>query len=206
MRGVAPERMSGMEGEEKRSRLRRSFTKEFKAEVVELVRASGKTVAEIARDMDLTESAVREWVRQADVDAGRREGLTTTDREELVRLRCAAPATSVYASSSPGLSDPRPGSSCCPNPGGASPAGTWRTSWALLWWPPERVRDILRVLLYEYDRVVYNAAPRTARVVRAAAGARLDKEVLVRPYPPPRVLFRTRTSRTWFPRTRPNPT
>jgi hypothetical protein len=50
----------------------------------------------------------------------------------------------------------------------------------------ERVRDIFRVLLYEYDRVVYYAARRTARVVRAAAGARLDKEVLVRPYPPPR--------------------
>lgn len=87
MRGVAPERMSGMEGEEKRQRLRRSFTKEFKAEVVELVRASGKTVAEVARDMDLTESAVREWVRQADVDAGRRDGLSTAEREELARLR-----------------------------------------------------------------------------------------------------------------------
>jgi len=71
-----------MTGAEKR--LRRSFTKEFKAE---LVRSTGKTVAEVARDMDLTESAVREWVRQADVDAGRRDGLTTTEREELARLR-----------------------------------------------------------------------------------------------------------------------
>jgi transposase len=41
----------------------------------------------VARDFDLTETAVREWVRQADVDAGRRDGLTTTEREELSQLR-----------------------------------------------------------------------------------------------------------------------
>ena len=41
----------------------------------------------MARDLDLTETAVREWVRQADVDAGRTEGLTTEEREELTRLR-----------------------------------------------------------------------------------------------------------------------
>ena len=41
----------------------------------------------MARDFDLTETAVREWVRQADVDAGRRDGLTTTEREELAQLR-----------------------------------------------------------------------------------------------------------------------
>jgi transposase len=68
-------------------RPRRSFSKEFKAEVVQLVRTSGKTIAAIAREMDLGETAVREWVRQADVDAGRREGLTTTEREELAALR-----------------------------------------------------------------------------------------------------------------------
>ena len=68
-------------------RPRRSFSKEFKAEVVQLVRSSGKTIAAIARDMDLGETAVREWVRQADVDAGRRDGLTTAEREELAALR-----------------------------------------------------------------------------------------------------------------------
>ena len=68
-------------------RPRRSFSKEYKAEVVELVRTSGKTIAAIARDMDLGETAVREWVRQADIDAGRRDGLTTTEREELAALR-----------------------------------------------------------------------------------------------------------------------
>jgi transposase len=68
-------------------RPRRSFSKEFKAEVVQLVRTSGKTIAALAREMDLGETAVREWVRQADVDAGHREGLTTTEREELAALR-----------------------------------------------------------------------------------------------------------------------
>jgi transposase len=69
------------------ARLRRSFTQEFKAHTVELVRTSGKSVGEICRDLDLTETAVRRWVAQADVDAGRRDGLTTTEREELSRLR-----------------------------------------------------------------------------------------------------------------------
>ena len=69
------------------ARLRRSFTPEFKAHTVELVQTSGKSVGEVCRDLDLTETAVRRWVAQADVDAGRRDGLTTTEREELSRLR-----------------------------------------------------------------------------------------------------------------------
>jgi transposase len=52
-----------------------------------LVRTSGKSVGEVCRDLDLTETAVRRWVAQADVDAGRRDGLTTAEREELSRLR-----------------------------------------------------------------------------------------------------------------------
>ncbi|MBV8985664.1 MAG: hypothetical protein JO248_14610 [Acidimicrobiia bacterium] len=42
---------------------------------------------QLARDFDLTESAVREWVRQADVDNASREGLTTEERQELAQLR-----------------------------------------------------------------------------------------------------------------------
>ncbi len=76
-----------METMGRKKRPRRSFTKEFKAEVVQLVRQEGNTAASVARDLDLTETAVREWVRQADVDEGRREGLTTAEREELARLR-----------------------------------------------------------------------------------------------------------------------
>ena len=70
-------------------RERRSFTAEYKAEVVALVRKSGKRAGVIAKELDLTETAVRAWVRQAEVDAG--EGpagaLTTAEREELARLR-----------------------------------------------------------------------------------------------------------------------
>lgn len=72
----------------KKPRPRRSFTPEFKAEVVELVRQDGNTVASVSRDLDLTETAVREWVKQADLDDGRRDdGLTSSEREELARLR-----------------------------------------------------------------------------------------------------------------------
>jgi len=68
-------------------RPRRSFSPQFKTEVVDLVRTSGKSIAAVAREMDLTETAVREWVRQAEVDAGKRAGLTTAEREELAALR-----------------------------------------------------------------------------------------------------------------------
>jgi transposase len=69
-------------------RLRRFFPPECKAEVVELIRSTGKSVGQVARELDLTETAVRQWVRQADLDAGHRhDGLTTAEREELGRLR-----------------------------------------------------------------------------------------------------------------------
>ncbi len=76
-----------MQSAEQGRRARRSFTEEYKAEVVALCRGSEKSMAEIARDLDLTESSVRRWVSQAEIDAGRREGLTTDERAELVRLR-----------------------------------------------------------------------------------------------------------------------
>ncbi len=60
---------------------------EFKAQTVDLVRSSGKSVGEVCRDLDLTETAVRRWLAQAEVDAGRRDGLTTAEREELGHLR-----------------------------------------------------------------------------------------------------------------------
>ena len=44
-------------------------------------------MAVVARDLDLTESSVRRWVAQAEIDDGRREGLTRAEREELARLR-----------------------------------------------------------------------------------------------------------------------
>ena len=68
-------------GKRKRPRARRSFTPEFKAEIVELCQRGDRSVGQVACDFDLTETAVREWVRQADVDAGSRPGLTSAERE-----------------------------------------------------------------------------------------------------------------------------
>ena len=68
-------------------RSRRQFTKEFKAETVGLIRSSGKPLTEICRDMGLSESTVQRWVAQVEIDTGHRNGLTTTEREELSRLR-----------------------------------------------------------------------------------------------------------------------
>jgi transposase len=70
-------------------RKRRAFTKEFKTEAVRVVQASGKTVGAVARELDLTETALREWVRQAEIDAGRGQPgvLTTDERAELAQLR-----------------------------------------------------------------------------------------------------------------------
>lgn len=73
--------------EKRQKRERRSFTSEFKAEVVELCRAGDRSIGQIARDLDLTETAVRAWVRQADVDNGVRDGLTTAERKEIAQLR-----------------------------------------------------------------------------------------------------------------------
>lgn len=68
-------------------RERRSFSPEFKADAVKLVR-SGKTVTQVARELDLTQTALREWVRRAEADAGERQDvLTTEERQELARLR-----------------------------------------------------------------------------------------------------------------------
>jgi transposase len=70
-------------------RKRRSFSDQYKAEVVALVRGSGKSIGVIAKELDLTESSVRDWVRQAEVDAGEGpEGaLTTAEQAELRQLR-----------------------------------------------------------------------------------------------------------------------
>jgi transposase len=73
--------------ERKKARPRRSFTPEFKADIVERCRAGDRTIAQVARDFDLTETAVRSWVRQAEIDDGDRGGLTTEERKELVELR-----------------------------------------------------------------------------------------------------------------------
>ena len=68
-------------------RARRKFTAEYKAEVVQLVRTSGKSIGAIAKELDLTEGSVREWVQRAEVDEARDPNgpLTTEERAEVAR-------------------------------------------------------------------------------------------------------------------------
>jgi transposase len=73
--------------ERKKPRPRRSFTREFKAEIVELCQRGDRSIGQVARDFDLTETNVRNWVKQDEIDQGERPGLTTEEKEELTRLR-----------------------------------------------------------------------------------------------------------------------
>ena len=70
-------------------RKRRAFTPEFKAEAVRLCRVGDRTVRQVASDLDLTETALREWVKRAEIDAGNGppEALNTVERDELRELR-----------------------------------------------------------------------------------------------------------------------
>ncbi len=71
------------------SRTRRSFTKEFKAEAARLCRVGDRSIAQVAKDLDLTETSLRAWLKQADIDRGNGppDALTTDERDELTRLR-----------------------------------------------------------------------------------------------------------------------
>lgn len=60
---------------------------EFRQRAVEVARERQKPIAQIARDIGVSESCLRSWLHRAQVDAGDRAGVTTTEREELVRLR-----------------------------------------------------------------------------------------------------------------------
>jgi transposase-like protein len=78
-----------MDKRKKKRRARRAFTPEYKAEAVRLCKVGDRTVKQVALDLDLTETALRDWVKRADIDAG--EGppgaLTTDERAELTQLR-----------------------------------------------------------------------------------------------------------------------
>jgi len=71
----------------RKPRARRSFTPEFKADIVARCERGDRSIGEVAKDFDLTETAVRAWVRQAEIDAGERDGLSSSEREELAALR-----------------------------------------------------------------------------------------------------------------------
>jgi transposase-like protein len=70
-------------------RKRRTFTDQFKADAVKLCAAGGRSVGQVAADLDLTETALREWVKRAAADAGNGPPsvLTTAERDELSELR-----------------------------------------------------------------------------------------------------------------------
>jgi transposase len=72
----------------KKPRPRRSFTPEFRAEIVAACQRGDRSIGQVCRDFDLTETAVREWVKQAERDAGtRHDGMTSVERDEVAQLR-----------------------------------------------------------------------------------------------------------------------
>jgi transposase len=71
---------------ERESRRRRQFTEEFKRDAVELVRTSGRPIAQIAQELGIYDSTLGNWVRQDRIDRGEREGLTSNERARLSRL------------------------------------------------------------------------------------------------------------------------
>jgi len=65
----------------------KKFPPEFKRDVVTVARRGDLTVTEVAADFDISPESVRRWVRQADIDDGVKDGLTTAEQGELVQLR-----------------------------------------------------------------------------------------------------------------------
>jgi len=63
------------------------YPPEFRREAVQLARSAERSIAQVARDLGVSNQTLHTWIKQADVDAGKREGLTTEEREELGRLR-----------------------------------------------------------------------------------------------------------------------
>jgi transposase len=69
------------------SKTRRPYPPEFRAEAVGLLRSSGLPIPEVARELGVSPQSLRNWLGQAQVDSGEREGLTSDEREELRRVR-----------------------------------------------------------------------------------------------------------------------
>ena len=63
------------------------YSKEFREEAVRLLRSSDRSIPQLARELGCSPQSLRNWSTQIEVDAGRREGLSTDEREELRRLR-----------------------------------------------------------------------------------------------------------------------
>lgn len=75
------------EGDGPRPRGQRRYPKEFRRDAAALVIEQQRTIADVARELGVVEQTLGNWVRQARIDLGEREGLSTEEREELARLR-----------------------------------------------------------------------------------------------------------------------
>lgn len=77
-----------MENQEKSAkRPRRKFSDEFKRDAVEIVNSSGKSIAQVARELGIYDSTLGSWVKQDEINRGVRDGVTTAEREEVAELR-----------------------------------------------------------------------------------------------------------------------
>ena len=65
----------------------KKFPPEFKRDVVTVARRGDLTIAEVAADFDVSPESIRRWMRQADIDDGVKDGLTTAEQDEVVKLR-----------------------------------------------------------------------------------------------------------------------
>ncbi|GAB3714640.1 hypothetical protein GCM10027598_22930 [Amycolatopsis oliviviridis] len=75
-------------GKKKPQRARRVFTPEFKAEIVGICQRGERSIPQVVHDFELTDSAVRKWIKQAEIDAGARaDGPTSGELDELAALK-----------------------------------------------------------------------------------------------------------------------
>ena len=88
-----------MEGQ--RPRKRRKFSEEFKADTVRLVQTGGKSLVQIARDLDLTPSAVTRWVQQAAIEAGRGHGRSGKSTPGAFAMRARGHSSNVRSNHTP---------------------------------------------------------------------------------------------------------
>jgi len=77
-----------LENQEKPAkRPRRKFSDEFKRDAVEIVNSSDKSIAQVARELGIYDSTLGSWVKQDEINRGVRDGVTTSEREEVTELR-----------------------------------------------------------------------------------------------------------------------